>query len=624
LFLGMLPGMGGIITVAVLLPFILKLDAFAGLAMVTGALAVVHTSDTITAVLIGAPGTASTVPTALEGQPLARQGQAARALSAAYLSSLIGGLIGALGLTLSIPIARPLVLSFGSPELFMLTVLGVSFSGSLLGKEARKGIIAGLLGLLLGTMGPAPSAAEVRFAFGQVYLMDGLDLAIVALGAFGIAEVVGLLARGGAVSQRVDLGSGWLQGLQDVIRHRWIVLRGALIGVWAGVLPAIGASAGTLMAYGHVVQTSRDRSRFGKGDIRGIIAPEAANNAVEAGDLVPTLLFSVPGSAPAAIIMGALLAYGVVPGPRIVAEHLDLIYTIVWSFAAANILGAAFMFGASPLLARLTFVPFNRIAPAVVLAMTLAAYQQTQHFGDLITLIALGMLGYGMKLTGWPRAPLLIGFVLSLPLERYYYLTVNLYERPQDWLFRPAVVIIGLLVIAPFAWSAMRALRRSGARAGAAAAVRRPVGPGTVFTALLFAVFGYAWWQAAHFLPAAALMPLSVAAAGAVLGGVQIIQELRGRGGRAADDDEADVQEVSGAGRRAAGYLAGVAVYIVLIWLAGLLPATAVWILGFLVLVSRMRWPFAVLYAAIAVTGVGILSSVLGVHLPAGVLPLFR
>lgn len=242
---GILPGLGGIVSVAILMPFIFRLDAFAAMAMLTGALAVVHTSDTITSVLVGAPGSAASVPSVLEGHPLARQGQTARALGAAYLSSLAGGLIGAAGLTLSIPIARPLVLAFGSPELFLLCAMGVSFAGSLLGKQVGRGILAGLLGLLLGTVGPAPAAIELRYTFGQVYLWDGISLVIVALGAFGIAKVVSLLARGGAIAQRVELGYGWGQGIRDVIRYRWLLLRGALIGLWAGILPVIGATAGT-------------------------------------------------------------------------------------------------------------------------------------------------------------------------------------------------------------------------------------------------------------------------------------------------------------------------------------------------------------------------------------------
>lgn len=618
LLVGILPGMGGIVAVAILLPFMLKLDPFSALAMATGALAVVHTSDTITSVLIGAPGSAAGVPTMMEGHPLARRGEAARALAAAYLSSLVGGILGAVGLTLSIPVARPLVLSFGSPELFMLTVLGVSFAGSLLGREPLKGLAAGFLGLLLGAVGPAPAAAEVRFAFGQIYLMDGLDLALVALGVFGVVEVISLLGRGGAVAERMDLGHGWWEGVRDVWRHRWLVVRGALIGMWAGVLPAIGATAGTLMAYGHAVATSRDRSRFGKGDVRGIIAPEAANNAVEAGDLVPTLLFGIPGGAPSAMILGALLAYGILPGPRIVSQHLDLIYTVVWSFALANVLGAAVMFAASPLLARLTTVPFHRIAPPIVLAMVLAAYQETQHFGDLVTLVALGTVGYALKVTGWPRGPLLIGFVLSNPLERYYFLTLKLYPRPEEWLLRPGVVVIGLLVIAPLLWSAMRWLKTL--RRPPAETPRRRAGGASAATAVVLGAFGYAGWQARGFLPDAALMPVSVAAAGAVLTALQLVRELRGHGGVIRDEDEEEVPEgeVRERVRRAVGYLAGLALYVTATWFVGLRIASALWSLGFLRGAARLRWPAAVAYTALLVVGLEVVAWVLGLHLPVG------
>lgn len=622
LLVGVLPGMGGIVAVAILLPFMLKLDPFSALAMATGALAVVHTSDTITSVLIGAPGSAAAVPTMMEGHPMARRGEAARALAAAYLSSLVGGILGAVGLTLSIPVARPLVLSFGSPELFMLTVLGVSFAGSLLGREPLKGLAAGFLGLLLGAVGPAPAAAEVRFAFGQAYLMDGLDLALVALGVFGLAEVTSLLARGGAVAERMELGRGWWEGVRDVWRHRWLVVRGAFIGMWAGVLPAIGATAGTLMAYGHAVATSRDRSRFGKGDVRGIIAPEAANNAVEAGDLVPTLLFGVPGGAPSAMILGALLAYGILPGPRIVSQHLDLIYTVVWSFALANVLGAAVMFAASPLLARLTTVPFHGIAPPIVLAMVLAAYQETQHFGDLVSLVALGAVGYALKVTGWPRGPLLIGFVLSNPLERYYFLTVKLYPRAEEWLLRPGVVVIGLLVIAPVLWSAVRWLRTL--RQPSAETPWRRAGAASVATAVILGVFGYAGWHASGFLPDAALMPISVAAAGMVLTALQLVRELRGHASPLREEDEEEVPEgeVRERVRRAAGYLASLALYVAATWFFGLRIASALWSLGFLRGVAGLRWPAAVAYTALLVVGLEVLASVLGLHLPAGRLRL--
>ncbi len=628
IMVGILPGLGGIVSVAILLPFIFQLDAFAAMAMLTGSLAVVHTADTITSILIGAPGSAASATSVVEGHPLARQGQAARALGAAYLSSLVGGLIGALGLTVSIPIARPLVLAFGSPELFMLTALGVSFAGSLLGKEARKGIIAGLLGLLLGTIGPAPAAAELRFTFGQVYLWDGISLVVIALGAFGVAEVVSLLAQGGSIAQTVDLGAGWAQGIRDVMHHRWLVLRGALIGLWAGILPAIGATAGTWMAYGHVVATSKDRSKFGKGDIRGIIAPEAANNAVGAGDLVPTLLFSVPGGAAAALFMGALVRYGVYPGPRIVTDHLSLLYIIIWSYAAANVVGAGLCFLLSPALARLTYIPFVRVAPPVILTMVLGAFQVTRHMGDLFGLLLLGLLGWAMKHTGWPRAPLLIGFVLAAPMERYFWLTVARYE--YEWLLRPGVIIIGLVLISPFVWNMLRARRKrmdgsppAAPAAGLSSPPWRP-GLGTIVSIGFVLMFAYAWWASLGFQISARLLPLAVAIPGVILGGVQILQEIRGRSVPVGEDDEdggaADVGRSWPTRRIALLYLCAIAAYYALVYLVGFRIASVLYMMGLLLIGARMRPLPAILYTAATMLFIEWFGRLLGLRWPAGIL----
>ncbi len=629
IMVGILPGLGGIVSVAILLPFIFRLDAFAAMAMLTGSLAVVHTADTITSVLIGAPGSAASATSVVEGHPLARQGQAARALGAAYLSSLIGGLMGALGLTVSIPIARPLVLAFGSPELFMLTALGVSFAGTLLGKEPRKGIIAGLVGLLLGTIGPAPAAAELRFTFGQVYLWDGISLVVIALGAFGIAEVVSLLAQGGSIARSVDLGAGWAQGVRDVLQHRWLVLRGALIGLWAGIIPAIGATAGTWMAYGHVVATSKERSRFGKGDIRGIIAPEAANNAVGAGDLVPTLLFSVPGGAAAALFMGALVRYGIYPGPRIITEHLSLIYVIIWSYAAANVVGAGLCFLLSPALARLTYIPFVRIVPPVILTMVLGAFQVTRHMGDLFALLVLGLVGWAMKHTGWPRAPLLIGFVLAAPMERYFWLTTARYE--YAWLLRPGVIVIGLVLISPFVWNVLRARRKRTELASEPAAVPLPAFPawrpglGTIVSVGFVLMFAYAWWVSLSFQTSARLLPLAVAIPGVLFGVVQIVEEVRGRSVPVGEDDEdsgpSDIGRSRQTRRIALLYLGGIAVYYILVYLLGFRIASILYMMGLLLIGARMRPLPATLYTAATMVFLEWFGGLLGLRWPAGILP---
>src|ERR671914_205569 len=448
--IGILPGLGGIACVAILLPFIYTLDVHTAMILLVGSLAVVHTSDTITSVLIGTPGSAAAAATILDGHPLAKQGQAARALSAAFLSSLIGGLIGAVFLTLSLPIARPLVLLFSSPELLMLCVLGLSFAGFLTGGAPLKGGLAACLGLLLGSIGAAPADAVNRYTFDQLYLLDGIPLVGVVLGIFGIAEIIDLLAKGGKIAERISLGHGWLQGARDVAKHWGIVVRGSLIGVWAGILPGIGATAGSWMSYGHVVAMARDRDKFGKGDIRGVIGPESANNSVDAGDLIPTLLFGVPGSAPAAILLAALFFYGIQPGPRMVQENLDLIFTIIWSFAFANAIGAALCFFLSPALARFTSVSFAQLAPAIVVTIFFGAFQSSQHFGDLFALLGLGFVGWLMKQLGWPRAPFLVGFVLTKPTEQYLWLSISRYDF--EWLLRPGVIVMELLLLASIAW----------------------------------------------------------------------------------------------------------------------------------------------------------------------------
>lgn len=609
---GIIPGMGGIVAVSLLLPYIYRLDAVAAAAMLTGALAVVHTSDTITSVLIGAPGSSAAAVSVIEGHALAKQGQAARALSAAFLASLFGGLIGAIGLTLAVPVARPLVLAMGSPELFMLTALGVSFSGSLLGKEAYKGLAAGLLGVLLGTIGPSPAGAVHRFEFGMLYLMDGIPLVVVALGIFGVAEVITLLARGGAIAETMEIGRGWTQGMRDVVQHRWLVLRGALVGVWAGILPALGATAGTWMAYGHVVATSRDRSRFGKGDIRGIIAPEAANNAVAAGDLVPTLLFWVPGSASAALLVGALLRYGILPGPRIVTDHLDLIYVIVWSYALANVLGAGICFAISPALARATYVPFVRLAAPVLIAIVLGAYQTTRHMGDLIGLLVLGLLGWAMAWTGWPRAPFLIGFVLAGPMERYFVITNNLYGTA--WLTRPGVLIIGAVLIAPFALSCWSFLRRRGV--GAAQEVRPQRSAMDLSTsAAVFLVFAGALVAMRGYTPAARMLPGLAAGLGLCLAGIQFARSLGGRS-LSGEDRPPSGEALRGA---TVGFLA-LGGFLALIWVAGFHVAAAVMMLSFALGPCRMRLLPAGLYTAAIVAFFSVLGRMLEIYWPVGIL----
>jgi TctA family transporter len=611
--IGILPGLGGIAAVAILLPFIYTLDVHTAMILLVGSLAVVHTSDTITSVLIGTPGSAAAAATILDGHPLAKQGQAARALSAAFLSSMIGGLIGALFLTLSLPIARPLVLAFGSPELLMLCVLGLSFAGFLTGGAPLKGGLAACLGLLLGSVGSAPAEAVYRYTFDQLYLLDGIPLVGVALGIFGIAEIIDLLSKGGRIAERVGLGQGWLQGVRDVIQHWGIVVRGSLIGVWAGILPGIGATAGSWMSYGHVVAMARDRERFGKGDIRGVIAPESANNSVEAGDLIPTLLFSVPGGAPAAILLGALFFYGIQPGPRMVQENLDLIFTIIWSFAFANAIGAALCLFLSPALARLTWVPFARMAPAIVVTIFLGAFQSSQHFGDLFALLGLGFLGWLMKQLGWPRAPFLVGFVLSKPTEQYLWISLSRYGL--EWLLHPGVILLGLLLLASIFWMIFEKRRgkQSPVEEPAEGAVLLGKASSVLFTLCVLVVSGAALYEARSFPYLGAIFPVAATVPAIFMAAAQLFFELRAPGMTAGLETRAKI-------KLAMGYFAGLVLYFVLIWLFGFGIATALFTFLFLYGWVEMRWLHASIYTASLVGAAVFMGWLLGLYWPEGLL----
>jgi len=613
---GLLPGMGGTACVAILLPFIYNLGPHTAMAVLVGALAVVHTSDTITAVLIGTPASSASATTVLDGHPLARQGQAARALSAAFLSSLIGGFIGVLALTISIPVARPLVLTFGSPELFMLCFLGLGFAAFLTGETPLKGLASAALGLLVGAIGVAPNVAHYRYTFDQLYLMDGLPLVCVALGLFGVAEVVDLLAGGGKIAERIDLGHGWMQGVRDVIQHRWMLIRGSLIGVWTGILPGIGASAGSWMSYGHAVVVSKDREQFGKGDVRGIIAPEAANNAVEAGDLIPTLLFSVPGGAPSAILMGALIVFGIQPGPRMITEHMDLMFTVIWSFALANIIGAGLCLFLCAPLARLTAIRFDYLAPAILIIMIFGAYQSSKHLGDLAVMLGLGLLGWGMKRLGWARPPFLIAFVLSNPTERYLWISVSRYE--WSWLTRPGVLAILVLLVASLAYWVISRKRKSPAAAPAPAVWR--FRPTALFTLFLILLLAGAATEAARFPFYAGLLPLVAAIPAALMAVWQLILDLRGGEGTKEVLDLATSEAAASrkGTLRALIFFGVVLAYYGLIWAVGFRIATLVFLVGFLRFLAGAGWLRIAIYTGCIFAVLQAMTYFLSVEMPEG------
>ncbi len=423
LCIGVFPGLGGIAGLSLILPFMFGLDPIYGLALMIGMVAVVPTSDTFASVLMGIPGSSASQATVLDGFPMAKKGQAARALSAAFSASLFGGLVGAFFLTFFILIARPIVLEFKSPELLMVSIFGLSMVGILAGRIALKGFVAAGLGMLVASIGEGPFNGELRMSsYDYPYLVDGLKLVIVGLGIFAIPEIVALLRKDQAIADRAPLGAGWLHGVKDWWQNKWLSMRCALIGVVVGVIPGLGGSVVDWIAYGHTVQTTKDKSKFGQGEVRGVVGPESSNNAKEGGGLVPTLLFGIPGSGSMAIFIGALSLLGsgeLEVGQSMLKNNLNYTYSIVWMLALANIFGTILCIGLSGQIAKITSIRFALIAPFIFMIIAFAAFQSGQNLMDLVALFAIGLLGILMRRFDWSRPAFLIGFVLANPVENY-------------------------------------------------------------------------------------------------------------------------------------------------------------------------------------------------------------
>ncbi|MBI2229104.1 MAG: tripartite tricarboxylate transporter permease, partial [Deltaproteobacteria bacterium] len=317
---GILPGLGGATTLALMLPFIYNMEPVTAFAFLLGSNAVTATTGDITSVLFGVPGEGITAATIVDGHPMAKNGEAGRALGAALMSSLVGAVFGAFMLALAIPIVSPLVLSIGSAEFFMLALMGITFVASLSGENVPKGLVAGGFGLVLAMIGLDPIESVPRFTLERLlgednalFLWDGVALVSVTVGLFAIPEIIDLAVKGSSIAgngQPSKLG-GVMEGVKDTFRHWKLVLRCSGLGAYIGLIPGMGGGPAQWLAYAHAVQSSPDKERFGKGAVEGVLGPGAANNSKEGGSLIPTLAFGVPGSLSMAILLGAFIIQGI-------------------------------------------------------------------------------------------------------------------------------------------------------------------------------------------------------------------------------------------------------------------------------------------------------------------------
>ena len=616
LSLGILPGIGGIAGTALLLPFTYNLDAPTAFALLLGLGATTTTADPIAAILFGAPGHAASAATTLDGYPMTRRGEAGRALGASYMAALIGGLFGAALMAVALPILRPIILYIGSPELLGVAVFGISMVAVLSGNAPLRGLTAACFGMMLSMIGTDPQSGTLRWTMDTLYLWDGLPLVPLTLGIFALPELCDLAIGRMAVVQQgmtLDTKSGMLLGVQDCMKHWFLILRCSWLGAAMGAIPGIGASVIDWISYGHALRTEKGASEtFGTGDVRGVIAAESATNAREGGALVPTVAFGVPSSAGMAILLGAFLIHGLVPGPEMLTKHLDITYSMVWSIAIANILGSGLCFLFSGQLAKVATLRYTLFMPGVLSLIYIGAFEASRNWGDIFSLMFFGMLGWAMKHFKWPRPPLVLGFILGQVIERYMFISIQRYGI--SWMLRPFVVVMfimaGLSLLRPL----LQDVRTHGGVKKMVSQWGHPMlSPENLFAAALLCLFiamvaaSLDWSFAARIIPTivgtGAILFCSLSLINDVFG----LHERNGGGGALAAKSQKIHMDIASKtahlptkiiltrGFLFFGWMAGFAACMALI---GLIPTVPVFIVAFMRLEGREPWRIVIPMAA--------------------------
>ncbi|MBW1800369.1 MAG: tripartite tricarboxylate transporter permease [Deltaproteobacteria bacterium] len=619
LIIGIIPGLGGLLGLSLLLPFTFGMDPFTALAMMLGLSAVTVTSDTIPAVLFSVPGTVGSAATILDCFPMARKGEADRALGAAFSASVLGGLFGALVLGLSIPVLKPLVLLIGSPELLAICIFGLSLVAVLSGGSPLTGMAAVCVGILVSTTGEDPQTATLRWTFDTSYLWDGLPIVPFALGLFAIPEIADMVIARQTIAAEGAVGSRWAQvrGFRDVLRHYWLVIRCSSIGAILGAIPGMGAAVIDWIAYGHAARSEKGADQtFGKGDVRGVIASESSNNAKEGGALIPTIAFGVPGSASMALLLGAFIIHDIVPGPELLTKRLDVTYTLVWSIAIANVLGAGICFLFANQLAKIALVRIGILGPIILAVVYVGVFQASNSWGDLLALMVFGFLGWVMKRMGWPRPPMILGFVLGGLIERYMFISIMRYDF--EWLKFPIVMALFALTLFGLVRPIIRDYREG--KKKTRSSIRLDLKPGapspeTIFTLAIIALFIVCLTVSSQWEFGGKLVPQVAGWGGLVFAGIHLLGRFftfekagvnmkgqapestgdspdTGRKKNLHFDTSSDFQDLTRKMMlsRAGIFFGWCLFYLVATAIVGLLPAMLFFLIGYIRLDGRESW----------------------------------
>jgi putative tricarboxylic transport membrane protein len=446
---GAIPGIGAPLTLALMVPFTLGLEPAGALVLLIGAYSGSAYAGSIPSILINTPGTPSSAAAALDGYPLARQGQATMAISVSATASALGSLLGGIFLILALPVLVLVVLKFGSVEFLMLAVVGLITIALASSGSMRKGILAGAVGALLGAIGSTNVAPAIRFNMGFIELSPGIAVVPAFIGVFAVAEMLRLAGESNVPKQHLKAAGSRLRGVQETLKHWVIVIRSSIIGIVCGIVPGEGGTVGSFLSYLDAKRSSSEPERYGQGHPGGIVAVEASNNSVISGALVPTLAFGIPGNATTAILLGALLLQGVQPGPEMLGDDIGITYVIIGAILIGALLSFVLGVSLAGSFSAVTQVPNQVLIPAVLAVSLTAAYVAHFNFFDVIVAVVFGAIGFALIKYGYSIIAFVMGLLLGPLAETNLYRTYLLGDGDVlgQILGRPIAVAIGLLGI---------------------------------------------------------------------------------------------------------------------------------------------------------------------------------
>ncbi len=460
LFIGSTPGLTISLGMVLLLPITFGLPSVTSICLLLGLFASGMTGGSMSAILLNIPGTPSASATAIDGHEMAKQGRGGAALGTAVISSFFGGMFGLTCLALASPLIAKVALKFGAPELFALVLLGLTLICSFGQASLIKALISGILGLVIMTVGLDPMMGTPRFTFGMVELQAGISFLPAMIGLFAIPQIlVGIAGKTRVIPRYRSKISGVLPKVKDMAKLFKAMLLGSTVGTGIGAIPGAGGPIAVFLSYDYAKRVSKKSANFGKGEPEGIAAPESANNAVAGGALIPMLTLGIPGDPISAILMGALMIQGLIPGPLLFQQTPQFVYSVFWAFLLANIMNCLLTLSTIKIWVRVLKVPERILLPIIATLCVVGTYALRNTFFDTALMFCFGLLGYFMKKYGFPIVPMLLAIILGPNLEEHLRMSLIISQGdPSIFVRHPISLIFIIIAIISFGTPLVRPL----------------------------------------------------------------------------------------------------------------------------------------------------------------------